>query len=173
VASLAFPDVLIAPARSSDIPAEDDLYGWFVGSWDLDLEVRAPNGQSFWSKGEAHAAWVLEGRAIQDVFINPRRADRAADLPKIASNWFGSTFRVYDPSLRAWRITWFNPVNASSAELTGRRVGERVMQEGRYSDGGTIRWSFSEITADSFRWLGERLDGHSWRTQVEFRGRRA
>ena len=32
-------------------------------------------------KGEVHAAWVLEGRAIQDLFIFPRRANRSSGAP--------------------------------------------------------------------------------------------
>jgi hypothetical protein len=29
-----------------------------------------------------HAGWVLEGRAVQDVWIMPRRSDRTARLDK-------------------------------------------------------------------------------------------
>jgi hypothetical protein len=124
------------------------------------------------SIGEAHFARVLEGRAVQDVFINPRRADRGPSMPRFA-NWFGTTLRVYDPRMRAWRVSWLNPQDGVRAELVGRREGSTIVQEGKFPDGTPIRWTFSEITDSSFRWRGERWerDG-TWRLQVELRGRR-
>jgi hypothetical protein len=70
-------------------------------------------------------------------------------------------------------VNWFNPHDGIRAELIGRRVGNEVVQEGTFPDGTQIRWTFSEITADSCLWRGERLapDG-TWRLQVEFRARR-
>lgn len=167
-------EILSATGRSVDIPPEDDLYGWLIGSWDLDLKLHDDAGGVHDSGGEAHFSWVLEGRAVQDIFINPRRSDRGPALPRLESNWFGSTFRMYDPSRRTWRVTWLNPITGSSAELIGWRSGHDIIQEGKFSDGGIIRWSFHDIAADSFRWLGERLDSDekTWRTQVEFHGRR-
>jgi hypothetical protein len=37
-----------------------------------------------------------------------------------------------------------------------------------------VRWSFTEITPDSFRWTGERSrdDGKTWHLQADFRARR-
>jgi hypothetical protein len=34
-----------------------------------------------------------------------------------------------------------------------------------------VRWSFTEITPDSFRWTGERSrdDGKTWHLQADFR----
>ena len=126
------------------------------------------------TSGEAHAARVLNGRAVQDVFINPRRSDRGPSMAAFA-NWFGTTLRIYDPALGAWRIWWFNPHDGVRAELVGRRQGDEIVQEGRFPDGTPIRWTFSEITPDSFRWRGERLepDGKSWKLQVEFLGHRS
>ncbi len=167
-------DLLPAAGRSPEIPADDDLYGWLVGSWELDLRIHDADGSIRESRGEAHAAWVLQGRAVQDVFIHPRRTERDPALPKLGTNWYGSTFRMYDPAVRAWRVTWLNPINASSAVLVARRHGPGIVQEGTYSDGGVIRWTFSEMTPTSFHWLAERRegDGKSWIVQVEFQARR-
>jgi hypothetical protein len=165
--------VLAASGRSPDIPETMDLYGWAVGSWELALVGYDDQRNVIRSTGEAHFGWVLEGRAIQDVFINPRRADRGPTSPQFA-NWFGTTLRIYDPSIKAWRVNWFNPHDGFRAELIGRRRGQDVVQEGKFPDGTPIRWTFSEITENSFLWRGERLepDAKTWRLQVEFRGRR-
>jgi hypothetical protein len=170
---LAFLEILPSAGRAWEIAPEDDLYGWLIGSWELDLTAYDDDGNITHSTGEAHFAWILEGRAIQDVFINPRRADRGPASPPFA-NWYGTTLRVYDPTIKAWRVTWINPHDGFRAELIGRRQDEDIVQEGQFPDGTPIRWTFSEITADSCYWRGERLerDGKTWRLQVEFRARR-
>jgi len=165
--------VLIAEGRSPEIPEEMDAYGWLIGSWGLDVIGYDDESNVIRSTGEAHFAWVLEGRAVQDVFINPRRSDRGPGSPKFA-NWFGTTIRIYDPSIQAWRVSWFNPHDGFRAELIGRRRGKEIVQEGQFPDGTPIRWTFSEITENSYYWRGERLEpgGKTWRLQVEFRGKR-
>ena len=45
---------------------------------------------------------------------------------------------------------------------------------GTHSDGTPIRWIFTEITPESFRWIGESLmpDGETWKLEGEFRAKR-
>ncbi len=163
---------LAASGRSHEIPEAADAYGWLIGSWELHLVGYDDEGNVIHSTGEAHFAWVLEGRAVQDVFINPRRSDRGPASAKFA-NWYGTTIRIYDPSIQAWRVNWFNPHDGIRAELIGRRRGKEIVQEGKFPDGTAIRWTYSDITENSCRWRGERLepDG-TWRLQVEFRATR-
>src|SRR5262245_47767397 len=87
---------LAASGRSPEIPEAMDAYGWLIGSWELDVVGCDDANHIIHTRGEAHFGWVLEGRAVQDVFINPRVADRGPDSPKFA-NWFGTTLRIYDP----------------------------------------------------------------------------
>jgi hypothetical protein len=168
-----FVEILAPTGGSPEIAPEDDLYDFLIGSWELDLTAYPDAGGVIHSTGEAHCARVLEGRAVQDVFINPDRSHRTPDSPKFA-NWYGITLRYFDPTIRAWRVFWFNPDDGFRAELIGRRRGNDVVQEGHFPDGTPIRWTFSEITSDSCLWRGERLepDGQTWRLQVEFRARR-
>jgi hypothetical protein len=170
----SFPAVLTAVDRAPEIPQAADAYGWLVGSWELDvLHYWAQDVSARQIKGEAHFAWVLEGRAMQDVWIMPRRSDRTGSLDK-QFNMYGTTLRVWDPAIEAWRITWRNPAGDHHEDQIGRRVGNDVVQLGTRPDGTTTRWSFTEITADSFHWLGQALlpDGKSWRLEGEFRARR-
>jgi hypothetical protein len=63
---------LAAPGRSPEIPDSADVYGWLCGSWDLDVLCYGRiNTAGRGLKAEVHAARVLEGRAIQDVWIMP------------------------------------------------------------------------------------------------------
>jgi hypothetical protein len=166
-------EALAAPGRSPEIPEAADAYGWLVGSWELDVRHYQVDVAARHLTGEAHFAWVLEGRAVQDVWIMPRRPDRGAGLDA-SLNMYGTTLRVWDRALQAWRVTWVNPVTGQRDELIGRRSGPDVVQVGTHADGTPIRWSFTEITKDSFRWTGEALaaDGQTWTLQGEFRARR-
>jgi len=169
-----FHTVLAASGRSAEIPGSADAYGWLVGSWELDvLHYWAIDVSAKGLKGEVHAGWVLEGRAVQDVWVMPPRSDRSEHLDK-KMNMYGTTLRVWDPTIEAWRITWRNPAGDHHEEQIGRRSGKDVVQMGVRPDGTPTRWTFTEITPDSFHWLGESLgpEGKTWMLEGEFRARR-
>jgi hypothetical protein len=166
--------LLAAPGRSREIPESADAYGWLVGSWELDVRrYWKTDVSSRGIKGEAHFGWALEGRAIQDVWIMPRVADRTEVVDK-QMNMYGTTLRVWDPSTQAWRITWINPAGEHREEQVGRRIGADIVQIGARADGTPTRWRFTEITPDSFHWLGEALeaDGRTWVVEGEFLAKR-
>ena len=168
-----FAGALVAGGRSPEIPEPADVYGWLIGSWELDVFDYDADGNTQCSKGEVHFGWVLEGRAVQDVWIMPRRAERTANMGR-SHNRYGTTLRVWDSSLQAWRVTWINPVTGGRDELVGRWSGQDIVQVGTHAEGTPIRWIFSEITPDSFRWTGESLqpDGKNWKLEDEFRAKR-
>lgn len=145
-------------------PATDramELYGWLVGDWTMDATVHGDDGSRHQGKGTIHAGWVLEGRAIQDVWILP-------------GFFHGTTLRVYDPNQHAWHILWSDPVKQYFTRQIGRARGADIVQLGRNDAGDATRWSFTEITRDSFCWSGEisRDGGQSWRLQARFLARR-
>jgi hypothetical protein len=174
-----FHSLLAAPGRSPEISEENDVYGWLIGSWDLEvLQYAAVDVAPLHIQGEVHFGWVLEGRAIQDVWIMPRVSERSANLAdanKKTNNMYGTTLRIWDASIQAWRIRWFNPVTNHYEQQIGRRVGNDIVQVGARVDGTATRWRFTEITPNSFRWLGESLspDGAAWKLEGEFRATRS
>ncbi len=166
--------VLVASSRSPEIPVSADVYGWLIGSWDLEvLQYKAVDVSSLGLRGEAHFGWVLEGRAVQDVWIMPRRTERTVETGK-TNNMYGTTLRVWDSAIQAWLIRWINPVTGHCEEQIGRRIGDDIVQVGSRPDGTPTRWRFTEITPDSFHWIGESLlpDGQTWRLEGEFRAKR-
>jgi hypothetical protein len=174
VRSENFAGVLVSSGRSREIPEAADVYGWLVGSWELEvLHYRAVNLVGQGLRGEAHFSWALEGRAIQDVWIMPRFSERSRDSDH-TNNMFGTTLRLWDPAVQAWHIRWVNPVSGHEERQTGRRVGDEIVQVGSRLDGTATRWRFTEITPNSFHWLGEALeaDGRSWKLEGEFRAHR-
>ena len=169
-----FHVALEASARASEIPESADAYGWLVGSWELDvLHYWATDVAALAIKGEVHAGWVLEGRAVQDVWIMPHRSDRLRELGK-NMNMYGTTLRVWDPTIEAWRITWTNPAGDHHETQIGRRTGKDIVQIGTRFDGTTTRWTFTEITQQSFHWLGEaqQPNDKTWKLEGEFRAQR-
>jgi hypothetical protein len=169
-----FPEVLSAPGRSHEIPESLDAYGWLIGSWELEVcHYKAVDVTTRRMKGEVHFGWVLEGRAVQDVWIMPPRSERIEGLDK-TNNMYGTTLRVWDSAIQAWHITWINPVTGHREEQIGRRCGNDVVQVGARLDGTPTRWRFTEITRDSFHWTGESLlpDGKTWKLEGEFRAKR-
>ena len=91
-----FYSLLAASARSPEIPESADVYGWLCGSWDLDvLCYRGVNVAEHGLRGEVHAARVLEGRAVQDVWIMPRSDERRLDSDR-TMNMYGTTLRSWD-----------------------------------------------------------------------------
>ncbi len=169
-----FVSSLVASGRSPEIPESADVYGWLVGSWELNvLHYKTVDLSSQNMKGEVHFCWVLEGRAIQDVWIMPRLGDRQAHGDS-TNNMYGTTLRIWDRAISAWRIRWINPVSGHEERQAGRRVDNEIVQIGARLDGTPTRWRYTEITANSFRWIGEVLepDGKTWKVEGEFEARR-
>ena len=153
-------------ALASDGPAADradkmDLYGWLIGRWTMDATVHPDDGGAHRGPGEIYFGWVLEGRAIQDVWI----------LPGV---FYGTTLRVYAPDIDAWHILWSDPMRQFYTRQIGRAHGRDIVQVGKNDKGEAVRWSFTEITPDSFCWTGERSrdDSQTWELQAKFRVRR-
>lgn len=170
-----FLNALTSSERAPELADVDDIFGWMVGSWEVDAVLHDSNGQTHETKGEVHASWVLEGRAIQDLFIYPRRADRHTGRPTKGDR-YATTIKTYDPKLRSWMATFINPASQeTNAQLTARRVGNDIEMEGKLSDGTPVRWRYQKITATSFHYRAERLqsDGKSWQLYLELFGRRS
>jgi hypothetical protein len=146
------------------------LYGQFVGSWDLKVIDHDSDGSRREGSGEVHFGLVLEGRAIQDVWIVPGRGARQGSNVPTMGNRYGTTLRVYDPNIKAWHILWLNPVTQTYNTMIGRKVKDQIVQEYRDEDGTLSQWVFSEITPDSFHWIGRssRDEGKSWFVETEF-----
>jgi hypothetical protein len=158
---VSFAEALISAGPAAE---HDDLYGFLVGSWDL--EVRRYAGAAITGlTGELHAARVLEGRGVQDTWIMPRERARAEP----GRTMYGTTLRIWDPAIAAWRITWINPARNHTEHQVGRAAGPDIVQLGVRPGGTVTRWRFTERTPRSFRWLGETLAPDStWLPEGEF-----
>jgi hypothetical protein len=130
-------------------------------------------GNVQFSRGELLGAWILEGRAMQDLFIFPGRVDRQAGRPREGDR-YGCTVRLFDHSNRLWRVYWFNPADEkTSGELRAHRDGEGIALSGELWDGTIVRWAYRHITQTSFRYRAEKqLADGSWQLYLELDGTR-
>lgn len=163
---------LVAPGPHPSLGAHAETYGRVIGSWVGELSRFRDGKVVGQASVEVHFAWVLEGRAVQDVWITPARAERSSKA-SAGLEWYGCTLRVFEPTTGAWNATWTDPMSQLRIELIGRRQGDDVVQIGTRG-GRPIRWTFSEITAASFTWRGHVLgvDGVNWTPEVEMKFRR-
>ena len=87
--------------------------------------------------------------------------------------FYGTTVRFYDPTIKAWRSTWVEPVNHRVRRFIGRPDrGDIVLLSDE--DIPQLRWRFTDINPDSFTWKGEpSIDGGvSWTHDEEMLLRR-
>jgi hypothetical protein len=167
---MKMPPLLIADGPHREFAREMMLFGQFIGSWDLEMTAFLPDGGSRNFAGEWHFAWVLEGRAVQDVLITRKR-----DSGQIVG--FGSTIRSFDPERGIWWVVWQDPIAGEFSLLLARPEGDRIVLDGQWTigrNGRRFRWEFSAITADSFVWEARVSgdDGETWRVAEHMDARR-
>jgi hypothetical protein len=166
-------ETLFAAGPHPSLGSHAETYGWLVGSWEGEFRDNIGSDETNGAM-EVHFGWVLQGLAIQDTWIAPTRAERARGSRSTSRDTYGTTLRLFDPAIQAWRIFWFNPARGLiRSELVGRRVGADIIQQGMAGDTPT-QWNFTDITPRSFTWRALLLDpdGVNWRLTTEFRLRR-
>jgi hypothetical protein len=172
----SFSDVLHANGPDPERADKLELYSWLVGRWEFDVTTILEDGARHDGRGEIYAGWVLQGRAIQDVWMIPRLQERKPGVEPLpgAGNWYGTTLRIYDAALDGWRILWSDPATGFFTQQIGRAQGSNIVQTGPDPRGGSMRWIFSGIQPEAFHWIAERTpDNVYWRREVEIRARRA
>lgn len=167
ITNSAFLTALDAEGPPANRAKDIDLYGWLIGSWEMDTIHHLDDGAIEKCDGECHFGRVLKGGAIQDIWIRPKRP-----APSVM---YGTTLRIYDPAIDGWHIIWADPLNQDYSRQIGRAEGKDIVQIGHDSRGLQTRWRFTEITAESFHWIGEERSSGSdpWRVTYEHFARRA
>ena len=133
-----------------------------VGVWDADFSFPHDDGTVSHKKGEILFGWVMDGHAIQDLWIGYPTGEQK-------ERTIGTTFRFFDTKAKQWRIVFINPQFNYVVTTQGGREGDRIVLRGVDSDGLPIRWTFSEIQPDSFHWQGEKSHdgGKTWKLEED------
>ncbi len=104
------------------------LFGQFIGDWDI-VKARYVQADGTWvqMRGQVHFGWILNGSAIQDVWMGcPEGQDKMV--------LFGTTIRFYDSKIDAWRSTWLSPLKGLVQMFIGRKVKDEIVLELQNSD---------------------------------------
>lgn len=153
-ALISFENALIADGPAKEYEAQLMLYGQFVGDWRTRTTAWLDDGTTQESEWDVRFRWVLEGRAIQDLWITPPRREGVAwHTP---GNRYSTTLRLYDPAIDAWHILWVNPPSGAILRQLARKVGDDIVQVGEPDAKGRLtRWVYRDIGPDRFRWCNE------------------
>lgn len=139
----------------------------FVGAWDCDYTFFAEDGGVRRASGELKFGWIIDGRAVQDIWITyPKEASKERDI--------GTSVRFFDHKSKMWRVVFVSPAHGALITLQGRAEGDRIVLRGVDNDGSMLRWSFNDLQTNSFIWRGEtsRDGGKTWRLEEEHHMRR-
>ena len=155
---------LPAPGPNPTLGAEARVWDQFTGTWDCDYSFHPENGPVIHAKGELLFGWIIDGHAVQDIWITyPQKPDEQREI--------GTSLRFFDPKSGLWRVVFILPTLNILTTVEGRAQngGDRIVLEGQTNDGKRRRWSFNDITPTSFVWRGEssRDGGKTWRLVEE------
>ena len=154
--------VLSASGPHASLGDQARTWDQFVGTWDCDFGFYLEDGSVRYTSGELEFGWVLDGRAIQDLWITyPKNGDKERNI--------GTSIRFFDAKAKTWRVVFVNPKYGVLLSLQGGVEGDRIVLRGTDDDGSTLRWSFNDVQPDSFTWRGEtsRDGGKTWRLEEE------
>ena len=149
--------ILGSPKPNPSLGDEAQTFDRLIGSWDADFSFPQPDGTVRHKKGELYFGWVMDGHAVQDLWIGAPTGEQK-------ERTIGTTFRFFDTKLKQWRIVFINPQYNYVVQTQGGREGDRIVLRGSDSDGLPIRWTFRELTPESFHWTGEKShdSGKTW-----------
>ena len=146
-----FLNALHSDSRRDKIPEDRDIFGALIGEWAIVWMDHLGTAQERKVPGEWIFSRVLDGSAVQDVFIVPSRDERRRHPQPDAE--YGTTIRIYNPATGCWDI--FYGCTGETYRLTGEKQGEELILT--ENTGRAMRYVFSEITASSFKWRKEIL----------------
>ena len=158
-------DMIAALEAASPHPSLGEqarVFGQFIGTWECDYANFAEDGTITRGKGEVTFGWVLDGHAVQDVWT--WTAEGGSGAREVVTD-----IRFFDSKSAKWRAVWVDPASSRVKTASGGVIGDRIVLESTADDGSRDRWSFNDITRDSFVWRGEksRDSGKTWQLWAE------
>jgi hypothetical protein len=142
---------------------QSKVFGRFVGTWVGEYAEFSKDGKTTRSSGEWIFGWVMDGRAIQDLFVIHPSAARK-------ERYIGTTLRNFDPKSETWNATFIDPETGGVQTLSGGAAGDdRIVLLSKDADGKESRWSFDDIRPDSWVFRDEASSdgGKTWRLREE------
>ena len=168
LSSLSAAGDVPATAPHPSLADQAQVIGRLVGAWDVEYTTFAKDGTTSLRTGEFIVEWVMDGRAIQDLWIVHPSGERKEREVYSDLHWF-------DAKSRTWRSAFVDPEHGSVARFTGGPVGsDRYVLVTPDFGSNQTRWSFYDIRRDTFAVRGEvsNDDGKTWKLESEYKMKR-
>ncbi len=140
------------------------VLGRLIGTWDVQYMDISKDGKANHRSGQLIVAWVLDGRAVQDVWIvDPSGTRKEREVY--------TDVRYFDPKSTTWPAIFVDPESASVARFVGGAVGDdRIDLHSQDLGAGDTRWSFYDIHPDSLAFRDEISSdgGQTWKLRSEY-----
>jgi hypothetical protein len=162
-ASVGLTRSLAATGPHPSLGDQAQVLSRMIGTWDVEYTDFAKDGTVTHRTGEFIAGWVMDGRAIQDLWIVNASGTRKEREVYAFLHWF-------DAKSRTWRAAFVDPEHGSLARFTGGPEGsDRYVLETADLGNSQHRWSFNDIRSDSLVFRDESSDdgGKTWKLHSE------
>lgn len=156
-----FIKALVCNSKSNIIPEKHNLFGRFIGEWDFEWIDNKGTEDERHIVGEWIFHWILEGTAVQDLFICPSRKERLTNYQPDAA--YGTTVRMYNPDTEMWDILYTEL--GAATQLEARWENNKIVQT--VVGDKNLRWVFSEITRTSFHWQRMVYQSDKWVSEAD------
>ena len=144
------------------------VLGRLVGTWEVEYTDFMKDGTTLHRTGEFMVSWIMDGRALQDLWIvDPWGKHKDREVY--------TDVHYFDAKSRTWHATFVDPQDGSVARFTASEMGnDRFVLETKEIDSGETRWSFNDIGPDSFIWRDEGSSdgGKTWKLRSEYHMKR-
>ena len=165
-----FSNALVCDSCKDELRDKLSLFGQFVGEWEFEgiLGKGTPEEQRI--PGEWIFSWILDGTAIQDVFICPSRKECEKNPTPNAE--YGTTIRFYNQATDVWDM--FYGLSGATHILEGKQVGDQIVVNNKSESESLTQWIFSNIKSNSFHWQNQTShdNGATWNVNFELSAKR-
>lgn len=135
-----FVKALLSDSKSSSIPEEHDWYKPLLGDWEFDYVEACEGGRRL--KGEWLFRRVLDGMAIEDIFICPARGEVSQP-----DGEYGAAIRMYNAEKECYDMVY--TCRGKMDRLEVRKENNRIVCTMLEKN---EKWIFSEISESTFHW---------------------
>src|SRR5262249_14001111 len=102
---------------------EAQVFDRLVGTWDCDYGFYAADGSISHAAGERKFGWIIDGRAMQDIWISyPGKAAKERSI--------GTSIRFFDTKTKMWRVVFVSPAYSALITVQGGLEGNRIVLRG-------------------------------------------
>jgi len=141
-----FANALISEKKHDIIPEEYDYFEQLLGEWNFKWHDNIGTEFESVADGKWIFSRVLEGRAVQDIFITSKKNSKTGYLERE----YGTTIRVYNPLKKNWDI--FYGTSGEAIQLVAEKEDDQIVITYITPIGFQMKWIFFDIQQDTFSW---------------------